>query len=325
MAKKHTQILIIGQGLSGSWLSYYLQQLNIDCIVIDDNETNTASKVASGIINPVTGLRYTKTWQIDEAMPFAVQAYQAFDCIEQIKMLELFENYTAEAAFEKRIYEGYEYVKPHTTSWKHNFNYNLSIGEINPCYLIDIKAIIRQQKKNTNTIEEKFDDTFLQIENNKIIYNYITADKIIFCDGISSIQNKYFTHLAFAPVKGEALIIECKDLSNQYIFKNKHSIVPWGNGLFWVGASFEREFKDKQPTDDFKTQTSQWLNKFLKLPYKIIDHISSIRPANTSRKPFAQLHPTQKNIGILNGMGSKGVLYAPYFAKQLANFIAKEV
>jgi glycine/D-amino acid oxidase-like deaminating enzyme len=325
VAKKHTQILIIGQGLSGSWLSYYLQQLNIDCIVIDENKPTTASKVASGIINPVTGLRYTKTWLIDEAMPFAVQAYQAFNCIEQIKMLELFENYTAEAAFEKRIHEGYEYVKPHTTNWKHNFNYNLSIGEISPCYLIDIKAFIGQQKNTINTIEEKFDEAFLQIENNKIIYKDIAANKIIFCDGISSAQNKYFEHLAFAPVKGEALIIECKNLSNDYIFKNKHSIVSWGNGLFWVGASFDREFKNEQPTYDFKIQTTQWLNKFLKPPFKIVDHISSIRPANTSRKPFAQLHPTQKNIGILNGMGSKGVLYAPYFAKQLANLIAEEV
>jgi glycine/D-amino acid oxidase-like deaminating enzyme len=79
--KQHIQILIIGQGLSGSWLSYYLQQLNIDCIIIDEDKSNTASKIASGIINPVTGMRYVKTWMIDEAMPFVTQAYQAFNCI----------------------------------------------------------------------------------------------------------------------------------------------------------------------------------------------------------------------------------------------------
>ena len=107
MANQHTQILIIGQGLSGSWLSYYLQQLNIDCIVLDENKTNTASKVASGIINPVTGMRYVKTWMVDEAMPAAIKAYQEFDCIEQKNMLEIFQNSSAEAVFKKRINEQY--------------------------------------------------------------------------------------------------------------------------------------------------------------------------------------------------------------------------
>ncbi len=323
--KQHTQILIIGQGLSGSWLSYYLQQSNIDCIVIDENKSNTASKVASGIINPVTGLRYAKTWMVDEAMPFAIQAYQAFDCIKQKNMLEIFESYTAEKAFEKRIKEEYEYVQPHAKNWDDTFNYNLSIGEINPCYLIDVHSFLQQQKNKINCIEEKFDESFLQIENNKIIYKDITADKIIFCDGVSSIQNKYFKQVTFTPVKGEALIIECKDLKNQYIFKNKHSIVPWSDGLFWVGASFDREYKDEYPTAQFKTQTTKWLNQFLKLPYKIVEHISGIRPATLHRKPFVGLHPTYKNVGILNGMGTKGVLHAPFFAKQFASELFKEM
>ena len=321
----HTQILIIGQGLSGSWLSYYLQQLNIDCMVIDENKSNAASKVASGIINPVTGLRYVKTWMIEEAMPFATQAYQAFNCIEQKNMLEIFENYAAESAFEKRIKEEYEYVQPHAKNWDDTFNYTLSIGEINPCYLINVHSFLQQQKNKTNCIEEKFDESFLQIEKGKVIYKDIVADKIIFCDGISSAQSNYFKHLTFSPVKGEALIIECKDLSNQYIFKNKQSIVPWGDGLFWVGASFDREYKDEYPTAEFKTQTTKWLNQFLKLPYKVVEHISSIRPATLHRKPFVGLHPTYKNVGILNGMGTKGVLHAPFFANQIANEILKEL
>ncbi len=325
MAKQNTQILIIGQGLSGSWLSYYLQLLNIDCIVLDENKTNTASKVASGIINPVTGLRYAKTWMIDEAMPFSIQAYQAFNCIEQKNMLEIFENHSSEQAFEKRINEDYDFVQMHTSNWANIFNYNLSIGEINPCYLVDVNAFLQKQKRKTISIEEKFDETFLKVENDKIFYKDIIADKIIFCNGISSVQNKYFNDLVFAPVKGEALIIECKNLSTQYIYKNKYSIVPWSNGLFWVGASFERDFRDEHPTTKFRIETTHWLNNFLKLPYKIIDHISSIRPANISRKPFVSFHLTYKNVGILNGMGSKGVLYAPYLAKQLANGITKEV
>jgi glycine/D-amino acid oxidase-like deaminating enzyme len=208
------------------------------------------------------------------------------------------------------------------SNWDGTFNYNLSVGEINSCYLIDVNKFLQQQKSKTISIQEKFDESFLQVENDKIIYKDIVANKIIFCDGVSSSQNKYFNHLPYALNKGEALLIECKNLSTEYIFKNEFSIVPWAENLFWIGASFQWEFKDDKPTEEFRNTIINWLNNFLKLPYKIIDHISAVRPANTTRKPFVGFHPIYKNVGILNGMGSKGVLYAPFFANQLAQHIA---
>ena len=69
------EFLIIGQGLSGTWLSYYLQKEKRSFLVIDNNKSVTASRVAAGIINPVTGRRIVKTWMIDELIPFVRNAY----------------------------------------------------------------------------------------------------------------------------------------------------------------------------------------------------------------------------------------------------------
>lgn len=71
-----TSVLIVGQGLCGTWLSFWLQQLGIDCVVIDEARPNTSTRVASGVINPVTGRRMTRTWMADEVIPFAAQAYE---------------------------------------------------------------------------------------------------------------------------------------------------------------------------------------------------------------------------------------------------------
>jgi glycine/D-amino acid oxidase-like deaminating enzyme len=60
---------------------------------------------------------------------------------------------------------------------------------------------------------------------------------------------------------------------------------------------------------------------WLKVPFKIVDHKASVRPANIERRPFVGFHPTYKNVGILNGMGTKGCSLAPFFAKQLADHI----
>jgi len=70
-----TEFLIIGQGISGTWLSYYLEKANKSFIVIDNEQPNSASRVAAGIINPVTGRRIVKTWMIDELLAFLVPAY----------------------------------------------------------------------------------------------------------------------------------------------------------------------------------------------------------------------------------------------------------
>ncbi len=325
--KQQTQILIIGQGLCGSWLSYFLQKEGIDCIVIDDGKEITSSKIASGIINPVTGRRHVKTWMIETIMPFAMKAYKEFEpnCISQKNVLDFFPSLQMEASFLKRVKEQANYLTINQNNFNNIFNYDFSIGEINPCWLINVNMFLQKQQTQIKTdnrfLQEKFDINFLQINSDKIIYKNITTCKIIFCDGVASLQNKYFSHLPFVQSKGEALIIECNDLPNNYIYKNGKSIVPWNNNLFWVGSNYAWDFKDHTPTISFKKEIEIWLNQFLKLPYKIINHVASIRPATNQRRPFVGLHPNNKNIGILNGMGTKGVSLAPYFANELVQHL----
>jgi glycine/D-amino acid oxidase-like deaminating enzyme len=59
------------------------------------------------------------------------------------------------------------------------------------------------------------------------------------------------------------------------------------------------------------------LNNWIKLPYKVVSHKAAVRPATLERRPFAGFHPVHSNIGILNGMGTKGTSLAPFFANQL--------
>ena len=66
------------------------------------------------------------------------------------------------------------------------------------------------------------------------------------------------------------------------------------------------------------------LNDWLRVPYKVIDHFAAIRPANTQRRPFIGMHPVYKNIGIFNGMGTKGCSLAPFFAEQFTSHILQQ-
>ena len=91
-----TDTLIVGQGLCGTWLSFWLQQAGADFIVLDEVNNSSASKVASGIINPVTGRRTVKTWLADVLLPFAESSYEAIgklideELVTETDMLDFF-------------------------------------------------------------------------------------------------------------------------------------------------------------------------------------------------------------------------------------------
>ena len=69
-----TKVLILGQGLCGTWLSYFLEQAGISYIVLDKTPGITSSRVASGVINPVTGRRLHKTWMAEQLLKAGLPA-----------------------------------------------------------------------------------------------------------------------------------------------------------------------------------------------------------------------------------------------------------
>ena len=92
------ETLIVGQGLCGTWLSFWLQQSGANFLVIDENKANSATKVASGIINPVTGRRMVKTWMADELIAFADYAYKLMGSViekDLITEMQLFDFFSA--------------------------------------------------------------------------------------------------------------------------------------------------------------------------------------------------------------------------------------
>jgi glycine/D-amino acid oxidase-like deaminating enzyme len=109
------------------------------------------------------------------------------------------------------------------------------------------------------------------------------------------------------------------DLPPENIYKKGISLIPVGDHIFWAGSSYEWDFKDDRPTEAFRTRTESMLVGWLKTPFRIMDHIASVRPATLERRPFVGWHPSVPRVGILNGMGTKGASLAPFYASQLAN------
>ena len=330
----NVDFIIVGQGICGTMLSWYLHKEGKTFFIIDDGKSNASSRIAAGIINPVTGRRYVYTWMIDELLPFIQSAYSELEnyfdtkLIYQKGVIDFFPSPQMRNAFVDRVLEDdtYLHAYPDQNRFNQYFNYDFGCGEISPCFIIDVEQLLALWRdkllEQNGILNETFNYDHLQLKADHVIYNSHTAGKIIFCDGIQSLNNSWFSLLPFSANKGEVLIIESGELTNEHIFKRSLFLAPLTKaGLFWVGSNYLWDFEDEQPSEQFYNTTKSLLDKWLKVPYHIIAHKASIRPATVERRPFVGLHPHQPLVGILNGMGTKGTSLAPYFAYQLVQHL----
>ena len=329
-----TDVLIVGQGICGTMLSWFLYQEGKSFVVIDDNNETAPSKVAAGIINPVTGRRFVYSWMIDTIMPFAVQTYEEIGTflnkkvVAQKDIIDFFPSAQMRDAFVTKLTENdtYLHTYPDQNHFNQYFNYDFGCGKIAPAYTADVSSIITDWKtflKEKNFLkEERFDNSVLKLTDGGISYGEITAQKIIFCDGIASMQYDWFQALPFSPSKGEALIIESEELTHEHVFKKGFMLAPlFQNNLFWVGSSYQWEYEHTNPSTEFFNQAKSHLDNWLKVPYRILEHKAALRPSTLERRPFVGFHPQLAAVGILNGMGTKGTSLGPFFAHQLAQHI----
>jgi len=330
------KVLIIGQGLAGTWLSWWLYQAGVPFKVIDQSNGDSASLRAAGLVNPVTGRRMVTTWMIDELMPFASVAYGEIGMylndsfMKEISLIDLFPSVQMLQAFQRRIEEDPAYLFQGEDREKYSewFRYDLGWGVIQPCLLVNVEKLLiawRAWLKNEGLlIESGFEFSKLKLTDHGIDYSAVQSSYIIFCDGKSSSGNPYFDKLPFALNKGEGMLVEIKGLPGNTAYKKGMSLIPYRENIYWLGSSYEWSFDNDQPSANFRKTAEGWLNYNLKLPYTILEHFAAIRPATLERRPFIGFHPLYPQIGILNGLGTKGCSLAPFFAKQLVNKLTGE-
>lgn len=328
-------VLIVGQGLCGTHLSRALQKEGKTFLVIDEARKNSASKIAAGIINPVTGRRYVTTWMIEDLIDFAKIVYTDLgdildmELMQQKSIIDFFPSPQMRNAFVERVSEDDTYLHsyPDQNDFNSEFNYDFDCGEVRPAYTVNVQALLKLWREmlvaQQLVREEKFRVEELKVEAFGVHYEDISASKIIFCDGIAAAQNPWFSLLPFSANKGEALVVECVGLNNDHIYKKGLMLAPLAEeNIFWLGSNYQWEFEDDNPSESFYKNGDVLLKSWLKKPYKILEHKAGVRPATLERRPFVGFHPQHRAVGILNGMGTKGASLAPFFAHQLAQHIA---
>lgn len=327
-------MLVVGAGICGTMLSWYLQKEGFAVLLYDVENGDSSSVRAAGVINPVTGRRYHTTWMADVLHPFAKEAYAALG--QDLKsnflfprtIIDFFPTAEARDVFVNRVLEDDSYVHsyPDQNHFNAHFNYDFGCGEIGPAYAVNMPLLLASYKnlmlQKGALRQEQLAIEAVQLTDDGVQYNGVTARWLIFCEGAAAVNNPWFHLLPFTPTKGEALVVECEGLPANFIFKRGQMMVPLPvQHNFWVGSSFEWQFTTTDPTEAFRKKTEAHLRSWLKHPFKVLFHHAAVRPATVERRPFVGMHPLYPNVGIFNGTGTKGASLAPYFAQELAQHL----
>ena len=330
--KMQTDYLLVGQGIAGTVLGHTLLEKGSKIVVLNDEDPSSASKVAAGLYNPVTGKRMAKTWRAAELFPFMENFYQHFEEIYSCKILFPKPIYKPFATIEEQntwlsSHEGEIFINTELPKDKYNEYLHTTFGgfETKNSGHVDVPEMLLNFRKKlatgNNSIEEKFDSAKLKLTDDGIEYGNISAKKIIFCEGMRAMINPLFSWLPFVPSKGEILKVRLEHFTDEVIFNKQVFIIPLGNNTFRVGSTYKWEYESSEPTEEGKAELTEKLSQMIKKPFEIMQHNGGIRPSIRDRKPIIGFHPSTKFIGIFNGLGTKGVSLAPFFANAFAELL----
>ena len=333
----HFDYIIVGQGIAGTLLTYFLEEHGAKVLVIDNYNPTSSSNISSGIIHPITGRRKVKTWMADELIPFAEATYARIESkfgtsfyhkqniLELVDTTKDYNDWLMRSSDEgMKDYFSHEITEE---LYKNTIIASKKISLKNTGWLDlnKLAAMYREYLTKKNALlDESFIHENLKASGESIQYKDHKASKIIFCDGWLATQNLYWSWLPFLPAKGEILTIHAPDLKLTHILLKTAFVLPLGNNIYKVGSNYEWKELNDIPTQRIKEELINKLKNMITVPFEIIDHKAAVRPAIQDRRPVLGFHPEHKNIGIFNGLGTKGVLLAPWFADQLVKYMYNE-
>lgn len=333
------RILIIGQGIAGTCAAWEAEKAGHTYTIMDRGATASASAVSSGLINPITGRNFVKSWMIDAFVEASVSTYSEMGIelklpiLHQVDIIRHIASIEAENIWHnKSLLPGYESLMkagPAPDTLSPYLSEISALGTVTQSYRVDVSQLLTGMRERWLQADMLVDEVFEadQVSNlggNGITYRGESYDAVIMAIGWKGQYCHLFETDVYRPAKGEVLLVRIPRMPTHSIIKHHKFIVPQGNDLFWIGTTWQWVYDDADTEDKKSQELVDFLDRYLKVDYEVIARYAGIRPATKYRRPLVGSHKSWPRLFLLNGLGTKGVTMAPYWAKQLISHITTE-
>jgi glycine/D-amino acid oxidase-like deaminating enzyme len=347
--------LIIGGGLAGCIMAWTLRQAGKSLCIIDEPRISSASRIGAGIINPISGKRFSSIWNSANVLPAALQCYANIEqhfqqkFLRKIATVRLFGNEEEQAFWEiKRA--------SHQTFASLLLNSQIPSGvqaEFGglgyTSWQLDTEKIVERLRafysSNGVLYEEVFDEQFLYISSDSVRYKECSAKNLVFCNGWKQLESSLWSNIwrlsPLSPAKGELLTVKLETIKPE-MASIQHSaqastqasldvlivkgifLLPMENGTIRIGATYEWDDLTENTTNAAQEELLKAAQQIYPLKMQVLSHVAGVRPAARDSKPVLGLHPTFPHCAMINGLGAKGAVFAPFAAEHLLSCIEKK-
>jgi glycine/D-amino acid oxidase-like deaminating enzyme len=295
--------MIVGQGLAGSAVAMHLLKLGKSIVVFDEFYKNSASQVAAGLFNPITGKNMVKTWLADETFSYLHDFYTSVESITNTKFFYpdgIYHPFSSAKeqnewmarssepslkAYIKRIS-----VNPLLKGIKDEFggviiqNGGFMFTKV---YLESVRKFLREKE---SMVEGRFNEEDLSHNDGFVSYKDWKADKVIFCNGTQSLGSKWFGWVPIISLKGETLTVKGAELGNQVVNRGVY-IVPQGDSFFFnVGATYQLGDLSPAITEKGKAELIEKLKMVVDFDFEVVGQDWGMRPTTHDRRPIMGRH-----------------------------------
>jgi glycine/D-amino acid oxidase-like deaminating enzyme len=152
----------------------------------------------------------------------------------------------------------------------------------------------------------------------EVCWNYVCARYLVFCEGYRLPQNPFFNPIELNPAKGEILTLAAPGFRSEQILQGGKWLFRSFGGEVLAGTTYRWDRLDETISEAARIEIEEGVRFFFSGHYRVTAQRAGVRPVTRAdNRPIAGLHPLHPRLAILNGLGSKGALQAPFAARQL--------
>lgn len=304
---------IVGQGLAGTCLAWALWERGEGFVLIDRG-AGGSSRVAAGMVNPITGKNFEPSWRIAEFLPDARAFYQA-----------------VEGRIGRQVWHAYPVLRLAGSGkeWRKILS-KLDAPDVAPWVTGEVAppegwAGALELHGGGRLDTRAFMDGSREFFEKAGVYQKgdfsgEVSSRVIRCDGAAGLMTgRYGPHRC---AKGEILTVRAAGWDETRIRIGAGGwLVPQGGGLFKVGSTYEWDELDELPTEKGRARVEEIASRLGGGSFEIVAHEAGVRPILRRSQPL--VGPVKEGGWMFNALGSKGSLYAPGMAARLAAWLTE--
>lgn len=327
------RFLIVGQGLAGSALAWRLLHAGASCLVVDRPVGETASRVAAGLVNPLTGRKVRPEWRQEECLPEADAYYRETErelggsWWQKTPIWRETEGEEQEELWHERQHDpaSAPYAGP-LLPWPEGWSAPGRAAYTRGGAVLHAEALVNAMRSwlcerdcfREDTVEAQA-VTAAPGDSGGCVWQGETYDGVIWCTGYEAASGLALPALESRLSKGTIVDVELPGFSWEAgVLHFGHWLVRRGN-CWRLGATYEWSWAEPGVAEAAAVQELLCdLERRYEGEIRLVRARAAVRPIIRYSQPVAGPIPGRTGQYVFSGLGSRGVATSPWVARLLA-------